>query len=189
MSVGPCYRGTAQLGVVGKLCWGGAVASEAGGRRRGGPGMCALKERGTGTWHGGLRRHARRKGCCGHRGASAPAGDELRQRRCQLAGRRIGRWSWVEVSGGGRDATVMSQGSIPRRRRAWATCARISRLAPSRAALLCLQEDHRLAHPHRHGETAREDGRSGRRGERSPPASPASPASPAAVPGCPAPPV
>lgn len=109
--------------------------------------MCAPRGRGTGTWHRGPRRHAGRKGCYGHRGASAPAGDELRQRRCQLAGRSTRRCSWVVASGGGHHATVMSQGSILCHRRAWATCARISGLAPSRAALLCLQEDHGLPHP------------------------------------------
>lgn len=114
--------------------------------------MCAPRERDTGTWQGGLRWHARRKGCCGHRGASAPAGDK---RRCQLAGGSIRRWSWVELGGRRTSNTaVMSQGIILRHRRAWATCERISKLGPSRAALLLLQEDHRLPHPHRRGETS-----------------------------------
>lgn len=139
MSVGPRYGEPHSSGWLAGCAGGRSVASEAGGKRRGGPGTCALRGQGRGTWHRGPRRHAQRKGCCGHRSASAPMGDEL---RCQLA--YIRRWSWVEVSGGGHDATVMSQGSIPRCRRAWATCARISRLGPSRAALLCLQEDHGL---------------------------------------------
>lgn len=37
---------------------GESVASEAGGRHRGGPGVCAPRGQDTGMWHWGPRRHA-----------------------------------------------------------------------------------------------------------------------------------
>lgn len=180
MSVGPRYGRTAQLGVVGRLCWGG------GNRWPARPEVdvevvlaCAPQGngpqgRGTGDRAGALSgRDA--AGTAAPRHPRGTSGDANLQE--EASGGGVG----LNLVAGGH--TVMSRGSIPRGRRAWATCARISRLGPSRAALLCLQEDRGLPHPRHRGEKAREDGRSGRRSERSPPASPAS------VPGCPAPPV